>query len=97
LGGLGVVFGFLEWESREQAAGREPLLRPAMLRNRQLAGGLTMFGTQFAVPLFLSVVLGLSALQTGIRIFPLSVALLLAAAGIPKVRPRANPRRIVRI
>ena len=105
LGGLAVVYGFLQWESRLEAADREPLLRPTMLRNRQLTGGLTLFGTQFAVqsgvffavPLFLSVVLGLSALQTGIRVFPLSVALLLAAAGIPRVWPGANPRRVVRL
>ena len=51
----------------------------------------------FAVPLFLSVVLGLSACQTGVRILPLSIALVLAAAGIPKLRPHANPRRVVRV
>ncbi len=103
--GLGVVFGFMRWEQRLEDTGREPLLRPSMLRNEQLAGGLTMFFSQFAVqagvffavPLFLSVVLGLSALQTGLRIFPLSVALLVAAAGIPKLRPTANPRRVVRL
>jgi hypothetical protein len=43
------------------------------------------------------VVLELSALQTGLRLLPLSVSLLIAAAGIPKVWPRANPRRVVRI
>jgi hypothetical protein len=72
--------------------------------NRQLAGGLTMFGFQFllqagiffVVPLFLSVVLELSAIDTGLRILPLSVALLASATLIPKVRPDANPRRVVR-
>ena len=76
-----------------------------MLRNRQLTGGLSMFfaqfmiqaGAFFAVPLFLSVVLGLNALQTGVRLVPLSIALLMAAIGIPKVWPKANPRRVVRI
>jgi EmrB/QacA subfamily drug resistance transporter len=105
IGGLVVIWLFLVWESRLVRVGREPLLDPAMLANRQLAGGLSMFfaqflvqaGVFFAVPLFLSVVLELSAVQTGIRILPLSVALLLAAAGIPKVWPRANPRRVVRL
>jgi hypothetical protein len=54
-------------------------------------------GVFFAIPLFLSVVLGLSALETGVRLVPLSIALLIAAVGIPKVWPRANPRRVVRI
>lgn len=105
LGGLLVVYGFLRWETWLVNAGKEPLVDPDMLRNRQLAGGLSMFfaqflvqaGVFFAVPLFLSVVLELSALETGVRILPLSAALVLAAIGIPKLRPTANPRRVVRI
>jgi hypothetical protein len=54
-------------------------------------------GLFFAVPLFLSVSLGLSAIATGVRLLPLSATLLLAAAGIPKVWPDASPRRVVRI
>ena len=54
-------------------------------------------GVFFALPLFLTIVLELSALETGLRVFPLSVALLLTAAGIPKVLPDASPRRVVRI
>jgi hypothetical protein len=51
----------------------------------------------FVVPLFLSVSLGLSAIDTGVRLLPLSVTLLIAAAGIPRYRPNANPRRVVRL
>ena len=54
-------------------------------------------GVFFAVPLFLSVVLELDALQTGLRILPLSIALLVSAGGIPKAWPRANPQRVVRV
>jgi MFS family permease len=106
-GGLLVVYGFLRWESRLEAAGGglEPLLRPSLLANKQLSGGLAMFfaqfmvqaGVFFAVPLFLSIVLGLDALQTGIRLVPLSIALLITAIGVPKLWPRANPRRVVRL
>ena len=85
--------------------GGEPLIDPRMLDNRQLQGGLTSFffqyllqaGLFFSVPLFLSVALGLSAVETGVRLLPLSVTLLLAAAGIPKVFPDASPRRVVRL
>ena len=105
VGGLLVVYLFLRWERRLEKIGREPLLRTGLLRNQQLTGGVTMFffqylvqaGVFFAVPLFLSVVLELDALQTGLRILPLSAALLVAAGGIPKVFPRANPRRVVRL
>jgi EmrB/QacA subfamily drug resistance transporter len=104
LGGLVVLRLFFAWENRLIDRGTEPLVRPAMLRVRQLRGGLTMFffqylvqaGLFFTVPLFLSVVLGLSALDTGIRLLPLSIALLLTAAGIPKLMPRTSPRKIVK-
>jgi EmrB/QacA subfamily drug resistance transporter len=110
-GGLLVVYGFLRWESRLETAAAanpaalQPLVRPTMLGNKQLSGGLNMFfaqfmiqaGAFFAVPLFLSIVLGLTALETGVRLVPLSIALLITAIGIPKVWPKANPRRVVRL
>jgi MFS family permease len=103
-GGL-VVWLFLQWENRRLERGQEPLVNPAILRNATLRGGLTSFffqyllqaGLFFAVPLFLSVALGLSAIETGVRLLPLSITLLLAAAGIPKVFPDASPRRIVQL
>ena len=105
LGGGAVLWLFMAWERRRLAAGRAALLDPALLRNRLLRGGLTAFflqyllqaGLFFCVPLFLSVALGLSAVATGVRILPLSVTLLLAAVGIPKVWPDVSPRRVVRI
>jgi len=102
--GLLVVWLFFLWQRHMEKVGKEPLLSPALLENRQLTGGLTAFlfqfllqaGIFFLVPLFLSVVLELSALDTGVRLLPLSLALLVAAAGVPKVLPRTSPRRIVR-
>jgi hypothetical protein len=49
------------------------------------------------VPLFLSIALGLSAIETGVRVLPLSITLILAAAGIPKFFPDASPRRVVQL
>jgi hypothetical protein len=103
--GLFVVWLFFLWQRRLMRLGKEPLIDPTMLANRQLTGGLVMFffqfllqaGVFFIVPLFLSVVLELSAIDTGLRIMPLSVALLLAAAGVPKVWPAASPRRVARV
>ena len=46
-GGLLVIWVFFRWQERRESLGKEPLLRPGMLRNRQLAGGLTMFFFQF--------------------------------------------------
>ncbi|MFJ1704989.1 MFS transporter [Kitasatospora sp. NPDC088346] len=104
LAGLALVWLFLRWEARLVRAGTEPLVDPALLHNRQLTGGLTMFffqylvqmGVFFVVPLYLSVALGLSALATGARLLPLSLALLAAAVLIPKLLPDVSPRRVVR-
>ncbi len=103
--GILVVWLFIRWEHRVIASGREPLIDPGMLANRVLSGGLTMFffqfllqsGVFFVVPLFLSVVLELPAIETGLKLMPLSVSLLAAAVGIPRLRPQASPRRVVRV
>ncbi|HUO70046.1 MAG TPA: MFS transporter [Solirubrobacteraceae bacterium] len=103
-GGM-VLWLFFMWESRQLDRGAEPLINPSILLNRTLRSGLTAFffqyllqaGLFFAVPLFLSVSLGLSAIDTGVRLLPLSITLLLAAAGIPKAFPNASPRRVVQI
>jgi MFS family permease len=104
LTGLFLVWLFFRWEARLSSRGDEPLVRPAMLRNPRLTGGLVMFffqylvqaGLFFVVPLYLSVCLGLSALATGARLLPLSATLLAAAIGIPKLRPDISPRLVVR-
>jgi MFS family permease len=105
LSGGVVLWAFLWWQNHRLARGKAVLLNPAMLRNRTLRAGLTSFffqyflqsGLFFAVPLFLSVALGLSAIATGVRLLPLSVTLLLAAAGVPRVFPNASPRRVVEV
>jgi MFS family permease len=104
LAGLVIIRLFFRWEERVEQQGREPLVRREMLRIPQLNGGLIMFffqfmiqaGIFFTVPLFLSVALGLTALATGVRLLPLSISLLIAAVAIPKYRPQAPPRRVVR-
>ncbi|WP_067071171.1 MFS transporter [Carbonactinospora thermoautotrophica] len=105
LGGLLVLWLFFEWENHVEAKGREPLVRPSMFGNRQMTGGLLLFffqylvqaGLFFTIPLFLSVSLGLSAVETGVRILPLSITLLAAAIGVPRFFPDASPRRVVRL
>ena len=70
LGGGVVLLGFLAWEKRRRDTGQPALLDPAILRVRLLRSGLTAFffqyllqaGLFFAVPLFLSIALGLSAI-----------------------------------
>jgi MFS family permease len=103
--GAVVLLLFLSWEDRLIAQGKEPLINLPRLRNPVLRGGLVAFmfqymlqaGLFFVVPLFLSVALGLSAIATGVRLLPLSITLLLAAVGVPKLFPNVSPRLVVRV
>jgi MFS family permease len=103
--GAVVLVLFVWWENRRIERGESALIDPAMLRNLQLRSGVMSFlfmfliqaGIFFTVPLFLSVALGISAVDTGVRLLPLSLSLLLFAVGIPKIRPNASPRRVVRL
>jgi MFS family permease len=105
LAGVIVLIAFMWWENRRLATGRAPLINPKMLTNATLRGGLTSFffqyllqaGLFFTIPLFLSVSLGLSAIATGVRLLPLSITLLLAAVGVPRLFPNASPRLVVRL
>src|SRR5262249_6441650 len=104
-GGLFLIWLFMWWERRGEERGGEPLVRPSLLRSLQLRAGLRMFffqyfiqsGVFYVVPLFLSVSLGLSAIATGARLLPLSITLLIAAAGIPRFLPDVSPRRVIRL
>src|SRR4051794_33888853 len=103
--GAVVLLLFLSWEDRLIAQGEEPLINLPRLRNPVLRGGLLAFmfqyllqaGLFFVVPLFLSVALGLSAIATGVRLLPLSITLLLAAVGVPRLFPHVSPRLVVRV
>ncbi len=103
-GGIVLRF-FFAWENRRLRRGEGALIDPAMLKNGVLRGGLTSFSFQyllqagmfFTVPLYLSIALGLSAVQTGVRLLPLSITLLIGAVGIPKVFPNVSPRKVVRL
>src|SRR4051794_37471433 len=103
LGGAVALALFLRWESLRIGRGQGALLNPKLLRNVQMRSGVLSFlvmflvqaGTFFVVPLFLSVGLGLSAIETGVRLLPMSLTLLLFAVGVPKLAPDANPRRVV--
>ena len=105
LGGLALMLLFLQHVRRREAAGHDPLVSPELFANAQMTGGLLMFffqflvmmGLFFAIPLYLSVALGLSAIDTGLKLLPLSVTMLLAAAGVPRFFPTVSPRRVVNL
>jgi MFS family permease len=103
--GLVVLGVFARSEQRQVDRGRTPLLAPDLLRIPQLRGGLAtvvsqyliLAGTFFVIPLYLQLVLGKDALETGLKILPISVTMMLAAVAGPRLAVRISPRRIVQI
>src|SRR3954451_11596199 len=102
-GGL-ILAGFVAWERRREEHGLEPLVHLPLLRIPQLRGGVAMFlaqnlilmGVFFTIPLFLQVVQGLDALETGVRMLPASAGLFFAAIAGSALAKRFAPRPLVR-
>jgi EmrB/QacA subfamily drug resistance transporter len=101
----GVLLACLRaWERRREERGESPLMHFALLRRPVLRSGLVTFlgqnlvlmGIFFAVPLYLQIVQGFDALQTGIRMLPTSIALLVTALLGARLATRFAPRTIVR-
>ena len=86
-------------------SGRTPLLDVTLFSITRLRSGLGSLGAQYAitagiffmVPVYLQMTLGLDALQTGIRIFPLSISLILFSIAGTRLSLVWSPKRIVRL
>ena len=100
-----VLAGFVAWERRREERGLEPLVHLRLLRIRPLRGGVSMLlaqnlilmGIFFTIPLFLQVVQGLDALETGVRMLPASAGLFLAAIAGSALAKRFPPKPLVRV
>ena len=102
--GLVVIWFFFRWESRRERLGQDPLVHARLLRLPLLRGALSMLlaqnlilmGIFFTIPLYLQVVLGLDALDTGIRMLPASIGLFAAAVVGSRLAVRFAARPVVR-
>lgn len=105
LGGLVVLGLFTAWEERRERLGKDALVDLSMLSIETLRAGLTslgmqqliLLGTFFVLPVYLQVVLGLDAFETGLRLLPMSVTMLIAALGGPRLAARRSPKRVVQV
>jgi EmrB/QacA subfamily drug resistance transporter len=102
--GAMLLAGFVSWERRREDRGEEPLLHLDLLKIPPLRGGVAMFlaqnlvlmGVFFTIPLFLQIVQGLDALETGVRMLPASVGLFVSAIVGSALASRFAPRPLVR-
>jgi MFS family permease len=100
-----ILAGFVAWERRREERGEDPLVHLGLLRRPPLRSGMAMLVSQnlilmgvfFTVPLFLQIVHGLDALETGVRMLPASVGLFASAVVGSALAKRFSARALVRV
>lgn len=103
--GVAVLGLFARWERRREAHGVDPLVHLPLLGRPVLRSGLLtlvsqnliLLGLFFVIPLYLQVVQGFDAFQTGLRLLPVSITMLAASVIASRVGRAVAPRRVVRL
>ena len=99
-----LLWGFVRWQRHRELAGKDPLVHLDLLSIPVLRSGLIglfsqnliLMGIFFTVPLYLQLVLGLDALETGIKMLPVSIMMFIASAAGSRLSNRFSVRGIVR-
>jgi MFS family permease len=105
LAGGVLLYAFARWEGRRRDRGADTLVDLALLKVPPLRAGLltlcmqqlVLLGTFFVLPVYLQVVLGLDAFDTGKRLFPMSVTMFAAALLGPRLAGRLAPKRVAQL
>ncbi|MEX2108766.1 MAG: MFS transporter [Solirubrobacterales bacterium] len=99
-----VLAAFRAWERRREERHLDPLVHFRLFGIPSLRGGISMLlaqnmvlmGIFFTIPLFLQIVQGLNALDTGVRMLPTSAGLFITALAGSALASRFAPRTLVR-
>ncbi len=102
--GAGLIWSFVWWQRHREATDRDPLVHLDLVKIVPLRSGLMglftqnliLMGVFFTIPLYLQIVLGLDALETGIKMLPVSVTMFIASAVGSRLSSRFSVRTIVR-
>ncbi len=103
-GGAVLIWGFVTWQRHLEMADRDPLVHLSLARVPTVRSGLIglfsqnliLMGIFFVVPLYLQLVLGLNALETGIKMLPVSITMFGTSAIGSRLSNRFPVRSIVR-
>jgi EmrB/QacA subfamily drug resistance transporter len=103
-GGALAMAGFAAWQRRRERQAEDPLVHLGLFGIPALRGGvatlfaqnLILMGIFFTVPLYLQIVQGFDALETGVRMLPASVGLFVAALAGSRLAARFSARTLVR-
>ncbi len=99
-----LLWSFVRWEQHREATGKDPLVHLDLTKIPTLRAGLyglfsqnlILMGVFFVIPLYLQLVLGLDALETGIKMLPVSITMFIASAMGSRLSKRFSVRTIVR-
>ncbi len=99
-----LLWGFVTWQRHREDRRKDPLVHLSLARVPSVRSGLIglfsqnliLMGVFFVIPLYLQLVLGLDALQTGVKMLPVSITMFLAAAAGSRLSNRFTVRLIVR-
>ena len=103
-GGGVLLWAFVRWQRRREGHGQDPLVHLDLLKIPPLRSGLIgmlsqnliLMGIFFSIPLYLQIVLGLDALETGIKMLPVSITMFITSAVGSRLSARFTVRSIVR-
>jgi MFS family permease len=103
-GGAALLWAFVAWQRHREEIGSDPLVHLSLLKVPPLRAGLIglfsqnliLMGIFFTIPLYLQLVLGLDALQTGIKMLPVSITMFATSAIGSRLSTRYPVRTIAR-
>ena len=95
---------FFDRQQTLKDRGQPPLLDPSLFDIKQLRSGLSVLLSQYAItagvffviPVYLQMTLGYDALKTGIKIFPLSISLIIFSIIGTRLISVWSPKKIIR-
>jgi len=99
-----LLWSFVQWQRHREATGKDPLVHLDLTKIPPLRAGLyglfsqnlILMGVFFVIPLYLQLVLGLDALETGIKMLPVSITMFISSALGSRLSTRFPIRTIVR-
>ncbi|MCC7076914.1 MAG: MFS transporter [Acidimicrobiia bacterium] len=103
--GVALLWAFRRWQAHRERAGQDPLVHFRLFDLTDLRAGLEallaqnliLMGVFFVIPLYLQLVLGLDALETGLEMLPVSVMMFVTSIAGSRLATRFSPRTLVRI
>jgi MFS family permease len=105
LAGLLILVGFVHWSRHRVERSQAPLFSFGTFADGNYRAGiatdalesLLIAGLLFIIPVFLQSGRGYTALEAGVALLPFSLAILVAAMGLPRLGARVSPKLLIQV